>query len=240
MSKHPSAMQVEFERPFASSVQLLRALSNGALIADRDGVVRQANPAAAALLGIAADGLPGMRLADLPGGAAFADARAESAGEFTLGARALRYSCAPLLSEDGRENVVGTLVMLEDFTSELARKRTQYDFVSRALHDVRVPLQAIGGTTEGLLRGWFGPISDEQREFLVTIKENASRQGDLFSNIFDVYALKANLIELNAESGWSLIWPTVCRLCMPIAGAYGRCWWRYSRMRVSIACPMAM
>jgi signal transduction histidine kinase len=140
-----------------------------------------------------------MRLADLPGGAAFADARAESAGEFTLGARTLHYSCAPLLSEDGRENIVGTLVMLQDFTSELVRKRTQYDFVSRALHDVRVPLQAIGGTTEGLLRGWFGPISDEQREFLVTIKENASRQGDLFSNIFDVYALKANLIELNAE-----------------------------------------
>ena len=73
-----------------------------------------------------------------------------------------------------------------DLTGELARKRTQYDFVSRALHDVRVPLQAIGGTTEGLLRGWFGPINDEQREFLVTIKENAARQGDLFSNIVDV------------------------------------------------------
>jgi signal transduction histidine kinase len=199
MSSQSSATQIEYDRSFASSAQLLRALSSGVLIADSRGVVRQANPAAAALLGIAADALPGMRLADLPSGAAFADVHAESAGEFTLGARTLRYTRAPLLSEDGRDSVVGTLIMLEDLTGELARKRTQYDFVSRALHDVRVPLQAIGGTTEGLLRGWFGPISDEQREFLVTIKENASRQGDLFSNIFDVYALKANLIELNAE-----------------------------------------
>jgi signal transduction histidine kinase len=199
MSNHSSATQVEFERPFASSAQLLRSLSNGALIADGDGVVRQANSAAAKLLGIALDALLGMRLANLPGGEAFADARGETAGEIELGERTLRYSSAPLLSEDGRNSVIGALIMLQDVTGELVRKRTQYDFVSRALHDVRVPLQAIGGTTEGLLRGWFGPINDEQREFLVTIKENAARQGDLFSNIFDVYALKANLIELNAE-----------------------------------------
>ncbi len=199
MSNYSSATQVEFERSFASSAQLLRALSDGALIADVGGVVRQANPAAAALLGISAAALLGMRLADLPSGAAFADARGETVGEIQLGERTLRYSSAPLLSEDGHDSVVGALIMLHDLTGELARKRTQYDFVSRALHDVRVPLQAIGGTTEGLLRGWFGPINDEQREFLVTIKENASRQGDLFSNIFDVYALKANLIELNAE-----------------------------------------
>jgi two-component system, NtrC family, sensor histidine kinase KinB len=199
MSKHSSAAQVEVERPFASSAQLLRSLSNGALIADGDDVVRQANSAAADLLGVSVDALLGMRLADLPGGAALADARAEETGEIVLDERTLRYSCAPLLSEDGRASVVGTLVLLHDLTGELARKRTQYDFVSRALHDVRVPLQAISGTTEGLLRGWFGPLNAEQRDFLLTIKENAVRQGDLFSNIFDVYALKANLIELNTE-----------------------------------------
>jgi signal transduction histidine kinase len=199
MSNHSSATQVELERPFASSAQLLRSLSHGALVADGNGVVRQANSAAADLLGSSVDALLGMRLAELPGGAALADVRAETAGEIELGERTLRYSRAPLLSEDGRDSVVGELIMLHDLTGELIRKRTQYDFVSRALHDVRVPLQAIGGTTEGLLRGWFGPINDEQREFLVTIKENASRQGDLFSNIFDVYALKANLIELNVE-----------------------------------------
>ncbi|MDQ2996072.1 MAG: HAMP domain-containing histidine kinase [Chloroflexota bacterium] len=199
MSNHSSAMQVEFERPFASSAQLLRSLTDGALIADGEGVVRQANIAAAELLGSSVDALLGMRLAELPGGAAFADARGEIDGEIELGERTLHFSSAPLLSEDGRDSIIGALIMLHDVTGELARKRTQYDFVSRALHDVRVPLQAIGGTTEGLLRGWFGPINDEQREFLVTIKENASRQGDLFSNIFDVYALKANLIELNDE-----------------------------------------
>src|SRR6476469_4816417 len=99
MSNHSSATQVEFARPFASSAQILHALVDGALLADGDGVVYQANSAAAELLGISADALLGMRLADLPGGAAFADARAETAGVIELGVRTLRYSRAPLLSE---------------------------------------------------------------------------------------------------------------------------------------------
>src|SRR5690348_6810835 len=99
MSNHSSATQVEFERPFASGAQLLRSLANGALVADGKGVVRQANSAAAALLGVAADELQGMRLADLPGGV-LAAARAEAAGEIQLGPRTLRYTSTPLLSED--------------------------------------------------------------------------------------------------------------------------------------------
>ena len=198
MPRQSSATQTEYERSFASAAMILRALADGALIVDLEGVVRQANPAAAALLRVSADALPGMRLADLPGGAALL-APGEQASEIAHGEQTVRYSSAPLRSEDGRDTIVGTLITLRDLTSERARKQTQYDFVSRALHDVRVPLQAIGGTTEGLLRGWFGPITDEQREFLVTIKENAARQGDLFSNIFDVYALKAGLIPLNEE-----------------------------------------
>jgi signal transduction histidine kinase len=192
-------MQTEYERSLASSTMILHALADGALVADIDGVVRQANPAAAALLGMSADMLVGQRLDALPGGAALLAVSVEHRGEIASGERLLSYSSVPLRSEDGLHAIVGALIILRDLTSERARKQTQYDFVSRALHDVRVPLQAIGGTTEGLLRGWFGPITDEQREFLGTIKENATRQGDLFSNIFDVYALKANLIQLNEE-----------------------------------------
>src|SRR3954465_13283257 len=109
MSNHSSAMQVEFERQFASSAQLLRSLTNGALIADGEGVVRQANIAAAELLGSSVDALLGMRLVELPGGAAFAHAPAEADGEIELGERTLHFSGAPLLSEDGCDSVVGAL-----------------------------------------------------------------------------------------------------------------------------------
>ena len=199
MSNHSSGTAIEYERPFASSAMILRSLSDGALIVDMAGVVRQANSVASALLGVPADGLPGLRCADLLGDDVLAAQDWEQAGEIDHGGRMLSYSSTPLRSEEGSDRIVGALIVLRDLTAEQARKRAQYDFVSRALHDVRVPLQAIGGTTEGLLRGWFGPITDEQREFLGTIKENASRQGDLFSNIFDVYALKADLIQLNSE-----------------------------------------
>jgi signal transduction histidine kinase len=194
-----STIQLETEHPFANSTMILRALTEGIVIADGDGVVRQVNPAAAALLGCDGDALLGVSIADLPGGNLLSRGDAESTEMIEVGGRSLRFHCAPLLSGDGRDSVVGTLIILHDATAALAAKQARYDFVSRALHDVRVPLQAIGGTTEGLLRGWFGPLNDEQREFLGTIKENVIRQGDLLSNIFDVYALSANMIPLNQE-----------------------------------------
>jgi PAS domain S-box-containing protein len=194
-----SAIQVEREPPFASSTMILRSLADGVLVVDTSGVVRQVNSAAAELLGVPADALLGRRLADLPGGDVLTQCATEPEGEFEAGGRVLRCSSAPLLPEDGDGGAVGMLIILRDLTPERARKHTQYEFVSRALHDVRVPLQAIGGTTEGLLRGWFGPLNEEQREFLGTIKENAMRQGDLFSNIFDVYALNGKLVQLQEE-----------------------------------------
>jgi signal transduction histidine kinase len=194
-----AATQTEQEHPFASSRMILRALADGILIVDDLGVVRQANPAAATLLGISEDALLGLRLSELPGGETLSRCVAEASGAFEVDGRSLRFSSAPLGPDHGREPVTGTLISLHDVSAELVTQQAQYDFISRALHDVRVPLQAIGGTTEGLLRGWFGPLNDEQREFLGTIKENVGRQSDLFSNIFDVYTLKANLVQLHNE-----------------------------------------
>jgi PAS domain-containing protein len=73
MSNYSSATQVEFERHFASSAQILRSLANGGLVADGDGLVRQANSAAADLLGTSVDALLGMW--PIPGGAACRCAR---------------------------------------------------------------------------------------------------------------------------------------------------------------------
>jgi signal transduction histidine kinase len=114
------------------------------------------------------------------------------------GQRVLRFEQRPLLADES-DRVVGTIVLLEDRTAEQAALRQQYEYVCRALHDVRVPLQAVGGAAEGLLRGWFGPLADEQREFVAMIKENAGRQGDLFSSLFDVYTLSAGHAELHTE-----------------------------------------
>lgn len=197
MSKSFAAMQTERERSQVSGSAIVNALPGGALVLDRAGIVRHANAAAARLLGIDRDALLGRRLGELPGGIPALAARAAS-GVFELEDHALTFELRPLLAEEGGERV-GTIVLLEDRENELATRRRQYEYISRALHDVRVPLQAIGGAAEGLLRGWFGPLSDDQREFVMLIKENAGRQGELFNSLFDAYTLSAGLVPLQPE-----------------------------------------
>jgi signal transduction histidine kinase len=189
-------VQPEREQPFASAAAILSALPGGALVVDVAGVIRQANPAASQLLGVAAAELVGVALARLPGGPAIA--ASDGAGTFEVAGRELRFRKQPLLHDDA-EPRGGFLLLLEDLTGELAARHERYEYVSRALHDVRVPLQAIGGAAEGLLRGWFGPLADEQREFVEMIKENAGRQGDLFNSLFDVYTLAEGLVPLQSE-----------------------------------------
>jgi signal transduction histidine kinase len=199
MSSHLTATQREQKHPLASGATLLSALPQGALLADCNGIIQQVNRAAAALLGVEAHTLPGGKLADLPGGTAFLPTCDEQTGTIEVDGRALYFDARPLFAEDGASDIVGTLILLHDRTAELATKHEQYEQIARALHDVRVPLQAIGGAADGLLRGWFGPLADEQREFVTLIKENASRQGILFSNLFDLYTLIAGVVELQVE-----------------------------------------
>src|SRR5262245_33392529 len=128
MPSQSSATQIEYERPFTSGAMILFALADGALVVDTDGIVRQANLIAAALLGIPSDALAGSRLADLPFGEMLGAIAAERAGEIAIDDRTVGYSSAPLRSEDGRDTVVGALILLRDRTDERARKQTQYDF----------------------------------------------------------------------------------------------------------------
>ena len=88
---------------------------------------------------------------------------------------------------------------LRDLSADVETQRRQYEYLNRALHDVRVPLQAIGGAAEGLMRGWFGPLNDEQLEFATMIKENASHQGALFSLIYDAYVLSNDIAQMHPE-----------------------------------------
>ncbi len=194
-----SATQTERERAFATSTMVLRALPEAALITDGDGCVRHINPAAEALLGVQALQVLDQPLAHLPGGAQLVALAETAYGQYSLGEQTIAFRRQPLVAEEGERLIAGELILLQDVGPELELQRRQYDYLCRALHDVRVPLQAIGGAAEGLLRGWFGPLTDEQREFAGMIKENANHQGTLFAQIYDAYTLGYAIAQLQPE-----------------------------------------
>jgi signal transduction histidine kinase len=194
-----SATETEHEYPLIDGALVLRTLTEGALILDNDGYIRQINPAAARLLSIELETVLNQSVDLLPGGAALYSPGGAPSGTIEVGDRGIGFEKRPLLAGDDRQQELGTLIILRDVTAEFAERRRQYDFFCQALHDVRVPLQAISGAAEGLMRGWFGPLNDDQREFAALIKANADHQGELFSHLYDAYALSTHAIQIDLE-----------------------------------------
>lgn len=194
-----SATQTEREQPLISSAAILRAFADGILIVDSAGYVRQINPAAGLLLAVDPELALDRMLADIPDASVLRQIDAAQSGTIVIGERTISFEKRPLLADDDRQQLLGTLIILHDQTDELAARRQQYDLLCRALHDVRVPLQAISGAAEGLMRGWFGPLTDDQHEFAGLIKQNADHQGELFSHLYDAYAFANHFINLDPE-----------------------------------------
>lgn len=77
--------------------------------------------------------------------------------------------------------------------------KLKQDFVSNVTHELRSPLTSLRGYVELLLREGAGPINEEQREFLIVVKNNSLRLARFIDNLLDVAKIEAGKIELHPE-----------------------------------------
>jgi signal transduction histidine kinase len=63
--------------------------------------------------------------------------------------------------------------------------KSKSEFVSLLSHELRVPMTSIKGFTDILLTGKVGPLSEQQHEFLKTIKRNVERMSNLVRDLGD-------------------------------------------------------
>lgn len=73
------------------------------------------------------------------------------------------------------------------------------DFVSNVTHELRSPLTSLRGYVEFLLRGSAGPLNEEQKDFLMVIKNNSVRLARFIDNLLDVAKIESRKIELHPE-----------------------------------------
>jgi signal transduction histidine kinase len=73
------------------------------------------------------------------------------------------------------------------------------DFVSNVTHELRSPLTSLRGYVEFLLRGSAGPLNEEQKDFLMVVKNNAVRLARFIDNLLDVAKIESRKIELHPE-----------------------------------------
>lgn len=83
------------------------------------------------------------------------------------------------------------------FYNELARANaSKSEFVSFVAHELKNPLTSIKGYSDVLLGGAVGPLSEQQKSFLGTIRFNAERMDTLVSDLNDVTKLQTNNLRI--------------------------------------------
>ncbi len=153
--------------------QALAALPDGVVVAQADGVIQLANPAARRLL----DAGPGQNLwrtLSLDGEVSSLQGR-----DVQLGNRHLRITLAPLGGESGEP--AGVVVTLRDVSHEREVDAKRRRYVSTVSHEIRTPLSSIVATLDLLLHGYAGELSEKQRQYLSA----ATRASDALNRIVD-------------------------------------------------------
>ncbi|RMF79763.1 MAG: GAF domain-containing protein [Chloroflexi bacterium] len=110
------------------------------------------------------------------------------------------------------EQFLGTVSVFRDITKEVEVDRIKSEFVSNVSHELRTPMTSIKGYADLLVAGMAGEVTPQQREFLVTIKNNAERLGDLVNDLLNISRIETGVLMPGPVDLETLITSTVNHL----------------------------
>jgi PAS domain S-box-containing protein len=187
----------------ADAARVLTYVADGVFLVDRTGVIRQWNPAAEAITGLAAPVMIGRRPADairgwedirehIPVAASAAPAHARTLSlETPLGERWLSISAVEFFG--------GTVYAFRDVTEAHRLDELKAEFVATASHELRTPLAAVYGAAQTLRRHDFALDEAGRERFVSMIVEEADRLGRIVNEILLANQLDADRVDLAEE-----------------------------------------
>jgi signal transduction histidine kinase/GAF domain-containing protein/ActR/RegA family two-component response regulator len=199
----------------AKSQAILEGVADGVLVTDAGGRIMLLNGAAERILHMSRDAVVGSSESELPGlfsltGTTWTDlarswaqshldpdhgALYEERIEFEEQVISIRI--APVYRQGMFE---GTVSVFRDISQEVEVDRIKSEFVSMVSHELRTPMTSIKGYVDLLYSGMAGPITESQKGFLQTVKNNADRLTVLVNGLLDISRLDTGAIRLNLAS----------------------------------------
>lgn len=102
-------------------------------------------------------------------------------------------------------------------------RREQAEFMSVAIHELRVPMTSIRGYADMLNTPGMGELNDMQKQFLSTIRVNARRMESLLRDVSDISKVRGGMLKLAPKMDlYKNIIMTVEKAMMPMAEEMGR------------------
>ncbi len=186
---------------------VVNAMSDGVLVANREGVLALHNPAALRLASFNQ-----MPTAGCPLGECLADEsllarireelesapaeRAFISQETTVGDLTVLASIAPIRDEGG--GMLGAVVLLRDITRQKELDRLKSEFVSLVSHELKAPISTIAASLDAILAG-YGDDPVRARKWLERARERAGASLDLIQDLLDLSRLESRRVERQVE-----------------------------------------
>jgi signal transduction histidine kinase len=201
MTEHLLSLYLTVQQESSRRAAIVESIVDGIVVCDEEGRVQLINRATRNFLGLSeTDPLPN-QLSDLPlaplvEGAPGFDTR-RSSELYNLGTYIVRVSVAPVLTRDGHR--LGYVCVLQDMTAEVELDRAKNNFIGTISHELRTPLTVMRGTTDLLLRGLVGPLEEEQRTMIDSMRQHTTNMTSLINNVIWIAGLDSGSLNTDLQ-----------------------------------------
>ena len=106
---------------------------------------------------------------------------------------------ASALSEAETETAEDNEKTASASTGEQESLKEQAEFISVAIHELRIPMTSIRGYADMLNTPAMGDLNDMQQQFVNTIRTNAKRMETLMTDVSDISKLRGGTLRVNPK-----------------------------------------
>jgi signal transduction histidine kinase len=116
--------------------------------------------------------------------------------QIELGQKVVNVRLSPVRTKD---EFLGTVFVFRDITKEYEADRLKSEFISNVSHELRTPMTSIKGFADLLSMGAVGPVTDQQKDFILKIKGNADRLGVLVDDLLNISVYDSGKEQLDVK-----------------------------------------
>lgn len=202
MTDHLLSLYDKVHAEASQRAAIVESIADGVIVCESSGNILLMNKTMRAFLQLANDQAKPNHFNNIPleplddTVLAFGDDRTPDL--FQLHDRVVRVVVTPV--ELDHKTRFGDVYVFQDLTSEVTIDRAKTNFIATISHELRTPLTVLGGSSELLLRGVVGNISDDQRTLLETMRRHTLSMTNILNNVITIARLEAGTLTFDIES----------------------------------------